>query len=200
MSSEYGLNIQVPTQAYGDLPTGGVFYNISLRNFTIINSVILILFVVTYLLVYFLHTTKNWVDGKNCVAPIGEFTVEPGVLVNDPLEACPESTFNNTDQCIFSNVASLLDATRICNSKAQICSRFVYNTESRRMTIVSLQSPPSNSSSPNDNVYTRQSNVTFRTGGVTPGENPVPTPTDTPAIQETAPDPTTTIVSALGLA
>lgn len=192
-------NIQTP-QAYGDVLSGGVFYNVGLRNFTIINSVILIIFVVVYLLVYFLHTTKNWVDGKNCVSPIGEFTVEPGILVNNPLEVCPDSTFNNTDQCIFSNVPSLLDATRICNARADICSRFVYNTESRRMTIVSLQATPSNSSSPNDNLYTRQASVTFRTGGVTPGENPVPVPTDTPAIAESSPDPTTTIVDVLGLA
>jgi len=187
----------VQPQTYASIPVGGVFYNTGLRNFTIINSVILIIFVVVYLLVYFLHTTKNWVDGKNCIAPFGEFTVEPGVVVTNPLELCPDSTFNNTDQCVYSNVASLLDATRICNIRADICSRFVYNAESRRMTIVSLQSVPSNSNSPNDNVYTRQANVTFRTGGVAPVGNPVPVSNNTPEVTESA---ATTIANMLGLA
>ena len=198
-SVNYGLENKSFPKTYSSVPVGSVFYNIGLRNFTIINSVILVLFAVIYLMVYFFHTSKNWVDINNCVAPIGEFTVEPGVSVSEPLTLCPESTFDNTDKCIFGGVDSLLSATRICNARADICSRFVYNTDTRRMTIVSLQSSPSNSTSQTDNLYTRQTNVTFRTGGVSPSENPIPVPEDIPPVEETTSDPTTNVVSVLGL-
>lgn len=180
-------------------PGGRIFYNVGLRNFTIVNSVILILFALIYTLVYFLHTTKDWVDAKNCVSPIGEFTVEPGISVTTPLEACPDATYNNTDQCIYVNVVSLLQATRICNQKADICNRFVYNTQSRKMSIVSLQSPSSEGDQ-NDNVYTRQNNITFRTAGLDPTEAPVPVASPSVAITENnVSDITTSIVEILGL-
>jgi hypothetical protein len=128
--------------------------------FTVVNVVLLLLTIGVYLWVFFGYLKKDWVDRKNCVAPTGEFSVEPGSDVSTTLELCPDSSSGN-DKCIFT-VDNLLDATLVCNQKADICSKFVFNPSSKQMKIVSLKGIPRQSGS-DFNTYTRQANVTFRT-------------------------------------
>jgi len=132
--------------------------------FTIVNTFLILGAIATYLCVLFFYLSKDWVDSKNCVAPIGEFTVEPGVDVGNVLLSCPDSSYDDKGTCIYNNVPSLLNATVLCNQKADVCSRFVYNANSQKMKIVSLQGTP-NKGSQYDNTYTRQANITFRTSG-----------------------------------
>lgn len=132
--------------------------------FTVVNTLLVLAFIGLYLGLLFGYLSRDWVEAKNCVAPIGEFTVEPSVDVGTTLESCPNSGFDDKGTCIYNNVPTLLQATRICNQQADICSRFVYNSSSQKMKIVSLQGTP-NRASQDDNTYTRQANVTFRTSG-----------------------------------
>ncbi|MCH9622031.1 MAG: hypothetical protein S4CHLAM20_14650 [Chlamydiia bacterium] len=135
-----------------------------LITFTIVNTFLVLAFIVLYLCLLFFYLSKDWVDGKNCLAPIGEFSVEPGVDVGNVITGCHDSTYDEKGTCIYNKVPSLLQATRICNQKADICSRFVYNATSQKFKIVSLQGTP-NRGSQDDNTYTRQANVTFHTSG-----------------------------------
>ena len=139
--------------------------------FTVVNTILVLGVIVMYLCMVFLYLSKDWVDSKNCVAPIGEFTVEPAVDVGNVLLSCPEHNFDDKGTCIYDSVPSLLQATRICNQQADICSRFVYNSNAQKMKIVSLQGTP-NTGSQYDNTYTRQANITFRTSGNSPSSAP----------------------------
>jgi len=139
------------------------FYKTTLGIFTITNSVVVLAILIVFLGVYFGHTTKDWVSSKNCVAPIGEFTVEPSVD-GSPSTLCPDSQYDDKGTCIYSGVGSLLEATKICNRKSDICSKFVYNQVSQKMKIVSLKTTPLNGGQ-DDNTYTRQANITFKTSG-----------------------------------
>jgi len=140
------------------------FSSTALGKFTIINSVLIVLLIATYLLVMFLFVSKDWTNSKNCVAPIGEFTVEPAVDASTVLTSCQDSGYDDKGTCIYTGIPTLLQASRICNQKADICSKFVYNSNSQRMKIVSLKSTPV-SGSQYDNSYTRQANVTFKSSG-----------------------------------
>ncbi len=147
--------------------------------FTIVNTFLMLIAIGVYLGIFYGYLKKDWVDKKNCVAPVGEFAVEPGTNVDGALTLCPDSKQSN-NQCIY-NVPSLLDATRVCNQKGDICSKFVYNDVSNQMKIVSLQARPTEGSR-DDNVYTRQANVTFRSGTINrvtePPEQPIPVAPD----------------------
>lgn len=153
-----------------------------LTTFTIVNVIFLLTVVGIYLWIFFAYLKSDWVDRKNCVAPTGEFSVEPGTDVSTVLELCPDSSSGN-NQCIFT-VDNLLTATRICNQKADICSKFVYNPSTEQMKIVSLKGIPIQSGN-NFNTYTRQANVTFRTSrtGVV-SEQTVASPDNTIAVAE----------------
>jgi len=135
--------------------------NDPLTIFTAVNIVMILIAIGVYLWIFFAYLKKDWVDRKNCVAPIGEFSVEPGTDISTVLDLCPDSSSGN-NQCIFS-VNNLLDATRVCNQKSDICNKFVYNPSSLQMKIVSLKGNPVQSGD-NFNTYTRQANITFRTG------------------------------------
>jgi hypothetical protein len=175
------------------------FHKTNLGIFTIVNTVLILVAVGVYLGIFFGVIARDWVDKKNCVAPIGEFTVEPAVDSSSPLTECPDSNYDEKGTCIYTNVPSLLQATRICNQKADICSRFVYNATSRKMKIVSLKSTPVDGSQ-DDNTYTRQANVTFKTSGESVGEIDVSTPSQAiPVADDGTVDPTaitTTTTSA----
>jgi hypothetical protein len=132
--------------------------------FSIVNTGLVLLAIIIYLLVLFLYLSKDWVESKHCVSPIGEFTVEPSVDVGNVLLSCSDAGYDDKKTCIYNSVPSLLQATRICNQHADICSRFVYNANSQKMKIVSLQGTP-NRGSQDDNTYTRQSGVTFKGSG-----------------------------------
>lgn len=153
-----------------------------LTTFTVANVIFLLAAVGIYLWIFFAYLKSDWVERKNCVAPTGEFSVEPGTDVSTVLELCPDSSSGN-DQCIFT-VNNLLDATRICNQKADICNKFVYNSTSSQMKIVSLKGIPSQSGS-DFNTYTRQANITFRTSRTgTVSDNTVSSPDNTIAVAE----------------
>ena len=166
--------------------------------FTVVNSCLILLAIIVYLLVLFLYLSKDWVDSKNCVSPIGEFTVEPSVDVGNVLLNCPDAVYDDKKTCIYNSVSSLLEATRICNQHASICNRFVYNNSSQKMKIVSLQGTP-NRASQDDNTYTRQSGVTFKnTGGsVAPDPDPNPTVVDSNGELISTPIPRTSIIPGL---
>jgi hypothetical protein len=167
-----------------------------LITFTIVNTVLVLGVIVLYLCLLFFYLSRDWVDGKNCLAPIGEFSVEPGIDVGNVIVGCPDSGYDEKGTCIYNKVPSLLQASRICNQKADICSRFVYNPTAQKLKIVSLQGTP-NQGSQDDNTYTRQANVTFRTSGNQQSSPPTvdSTSTSTFSISQTGEIIPTTVVA-----
>ena len=116
--------------------------------------------------IYALEETKKSISIASN-KPAGEFATEPNASVSSGvLNECTYSGLKN-QPCIY-RAQNLNEAIAQCNRLPQICNRFVYNSESKSMSIISLDSnnfiPSQNSS-----VHTRQVGVTsgqdFTTAG-----------------------------------
>ena len=172
--------------------------NTSLIIFTFLNFLFLAAAVGVYCWIFFDYLKKDWVKSSECVAPVGEYSVEPGVDVSTVLELCPDSSSDN-NQCIYT-VGTLLEATRICNQKADICNKFVYNPSSEQMKIVSLKAIPRQSGA-QYNTYTRQANITYRNSGTgTVGDQSVQSPDNSFTIATDGTITTTTNTATLQVA
>jgi len=174
------------------------FSKSNLGIFTIVNIVLILVAIGVYLGVFFGVIAKDWVSKESCISPIGEFTVEPAVDSSSPILGCSDSNYDEKGTCIYTGVTSLLSATRICNQKANICDRFVYNNTSKKMKIVSLKSTPIDGSQ-DDNTYTRQSGVTFKTNGSSVGQIDVSTPSTTIPVSEDGTIDPTVITSTVSI-
>jgi hypothetical protein len=108
--------------------------------------------------IYALEETKKSISIASN-KPAGEFATEPNASVSSGvLNECTYSGLKN-QPCIY-RAQNLNEAIAQCNRLPQICNRFVYNSESKSISIISLDSnnfiPSQNSS-----VHTRQVGVTY---------------------------------------
>lgn len=127
-----------------------------LLGFSIFLSLVAIGLIIYY--IYALEETKKSISVASN-KPAGEFATEPNASVSSGvLNECNYGGLQN-QPCIY-RAQNLNEAINQCNRLPQICNRFVYNSETRSMSIISLDGnnfiPSQNSS-----VHTRQVGVTY---------------------------------------
>ena len=105
---------------------------------------------------------SNNVSVENCNKPAGDFALEPGVTTNNILTGCPPD-LNGNDSCVISNIPSLSDATRICNSKKYLnkCNRFIYENNTMKLVPLTGHTYPSR----NKHLHVRQNGITTQSSG-----------------------------------
>ena len=127
-----------------------------LLGFSIFLSLVAIGLIIYY--IYALEETKKSISVASN-KPAGEFATEPNASVSSGvLNECSYGGLKN-QPCVY-RAQNLNEAINQCNRLPQICNRFVYNSETKSMSIISLDSnnfiPSQNSS-----VHTRQVGVTY---------------------------------------
>ncbi len=135
------------------------------KNLTIAVIILFLLLTGLYLGIIFGLVKKDKVDYQECNKPQGEFAVEPGTTYNSFVYGC-NTDYDDTDVCRFTKVSNLTDAVNICNQNADKCNRFVYNPGNQILSFIPLNSSPS-PDNVNENSYTRQVGITFKTKGPT---------------------------------
>ena len=96
---------------------------------------------------------KNLINVSECSKIKGEYAVDAGFDSSNILYLCGN---DGKSVCSFT-VSSLENAFNICNSNADKCSRFSYNTSSQSISFIS--DVPSFNRNPNSNIYIRQGGV-----------------------------------------
>ncbi len=101
--------------------------------------------------------------------PAGEFAIEPSVSVSSGvLNECTYNGLKN-QPCIY-RAQNLNEAINQCNRLPQTCNRFVYNSETKSMSIIGINSNDFTSSQ-NSFIVTRQVGITYSGTGSTDNTN-----------------------------
>ena len=124
---------------------------------------------------------RNNVPVEHCNNPAGDFAVEPDTRSVNIESGCGA---DEESPCIFTNIGSVSDAIKMCNSLGNKCNRFMYNNNT--MSVVSLVGDTIESQG--NHMFLRQNGITFQGQGnpsnayknvFVPGENtPIVATTD----------------------
>ena len=115
-----------------------------------------------------LENTKNSITVASN-KPAGEFAIEPSVSVSSGvLNECTYNGFKN-QPCIY-RAQNLNEAINQCNRLPQTCNRFVYNSETKSMSIIGINSNQFVQSQ-NSYIVTRQVGITYSGNGSTNNTN-----------------------------
>ena len=115
--------------------------------------ILIILILIIILIVIIVLTQegrKNLINVGECTKIKGEYAVDAGFDSSNILYLCGS---NGNSVCTFT-VSSLENAFDICNTNADKCSRFTYNTSSQSISFIS--DIPSFDKNPDSNIYIRQ--------------------------------------------
>jgi hypothetical protein len=131
-----------------------------LLGFSILFGVVAISLMIYYIVE--LENTKNSISIASN-KPAGEFATEPSATVSSGiLNECNYNGLQN-QPCVY-RAQTLNEAINQCNRLPQICNRFVYNSETKSMSIIGINSNqfiPSQTSS----IHTRQVGITYSSSG-----------------------------------
>lgn len=124
--------------------------------FLIYTGAILVIYFTTFY-------NSDHVPYQKCNAPLGEFAVEPSTISSNIKSVCGA---NNNNQCV-KQVNNVEEAIKYCNLYSEICDRFMYNEQSKTVSIIDLKG--NLSKSPLHNLYTRQVGITYDSPGLDKG-------------------------------
>lgn len=110
-------------------------------------------------------------NSVNCNKPAGEFVVEPNTSVRaGVLNECTYNGLKN-QPCKY-QASNINDAINQCNRLSDVCNRFVFNSATGYMEMISLNPGFGNQiPNPNASIYTRQIGVTYSSDGSTNNAN-----------------------------
>ena len=101
---------------------------------------------------------RNNIPSENCNNPAGDFAVEPNTSSSNVEFGCGP---DENAPCIFTNITTLNDAIKKCNSLENKCNRFIF--ENNTMTVVSLVGDTIEST--NSHIFVRQNGITYQGQG-----------------------------------
>lgn len=114
------------------------------------------------LIIYYIYALEETKKSISIASnkPAGEFATEPNASVSSAgvLSECSYGGLKN-QPCIY-NAQNLNEAIAQCNRLPQICNRFAYNSETKSMSIISLDNN-NFTQSQNSTIHTRQVGVTY---------------------------------------
>ena len=115
---------------------------------------IIIIVILLIILIIFIVLTqegrKNLINVGECTKMKGEYVVDAGFDSSNILKLCGN---DGKSVCSFT-VSNLENAFNICNSNADKCSRFSYNSSNQSISFIS--DVPSFNRNPNSDIYIRQ--------------------------------------------
>lgn len=124
------------------------------REIIYISLIAILIIVLIVFVILTQEERKDLVELSQCFKPKGEYAVDPGFTSADVLNLCGS---DGKSVCTFT-VSNLANATDICNTNPEKCSRFIYNEQTNIMSFISDQ--PSFIKNPNINIYIRQGGTT----------------------------------------
>ncbi len=118
--------------------------------FIYIGIIIILIIILIIIIVLTQEDRKNLINIGECTKIKGEYAVDAGFDSSNILNLCGN---NGKSVCSFT-VSNLENAFNICNSNADKCSRFSYNSSNQSISFIS--EVPSFERNPNSNIYIRQ--------------------------------------------
>lgn len=119
-------------------------------------SVVIFLSSVGIFIFLFLQNKSDYIHHSNCVAPIGSYILEHGIVSTNVIRKCGI----NGDEPCQKKVNNVSEAVAYCNQNSSFCNRFNYQQDT--VSIVSLKGEMQRSS--NSNVYTRIAGISYNRG------------------------------------
>ena len=123
--------------------------------------------IIVYYIVELESTKKSITIASN--KPAGEFAIEPSASVSSGI--LHECTYNGlkNQACVY-QAQNLNEAINQCNRLPQVCNRFVYNSETKSMSFIGINSN-NFVQSQNSYIVTRQVGITYSGNGPTNNTN-----------------------------
>tara|TARA_R110001592_G_scaffold18816_21_gene77940 strand:+ start:8392 stop:9027 length:636 start_codon:yes stop_codon:yes gene_type:complete len=101
---------------------------------------------------------RNNVPTEHCNNAPGDFALEPDTRSTHIEEGCG---VDEKSPCVFTNIPTISEAVKKCNSLGNKCNRFIHNNKT--MSVVSLTG--NTIDSPGNHMFVRQNGITFQGQG-----------------------------------
>lgn len=118
---------------------------------------------------------SDYVHYSNCFKPLAAYSVHPNTEATSVLNRCGK---NASSRC-QARAENLAQAIQFCETYANVCDIFSYDSTKNKVLIHPNNTKFSPLTNSNNNIYYRNTGVTFQTKNKAPAANSTPTQTTT---------------------